>query len=66
MILDVAQSISLLVIALLAIVILLRILVIVHKQTGRVKELEMRMKAMEKIDADKVADTNDTTDETEK
>lgn len=50
--LDVAQSIAILIIGLLAIIILLRILVIVHGQTGRVKELEMRMKAMEKMDVD--------------
>jgi len=52
MTLDTAQSIVMLVVALLMIVILLRILMIVHKQTGRVKELEMRMKAMEKMDVD--------------
>lgn len=59
-----AQSIALLVIAALAIVILLRILVIVHRSAGRVKELEMRMKAMEKLDAEEVAKT-DKTDKTE-
>lgn len=58
------QSIALLVIAALAIVILLRILVIVHRSAGRVKELEMRMKAMEKLDAGDVAET-DKTDKTE-
>lgn len=44
---DTVQSMSLLVIGLLAIVILLRILVIVHKQAGKFKELEQRMKLME-------------------
>ena len=51
MTLDVAQSMALLIISLLAIVILLKILAIVHRQTGKVKELEMRMKAMEQLDA---------------
>lgn len=62
--LDVAQSIAILIIGLLAIIILLRILVIVHGQTGRVKELEMRMKAMEKMDVD--PDTITTTEQKEK
>ena len=51
MTLDTAESAALLIIATLAIVILLRILVVVHKQNRTVKELEMRMKAMEKLDA---------------
>lgn len=50
MMLDVVQSIAMLVIGLLAIVILLRILVIVHKQSWHVKELETRMKAMETME----------------
>ena len=58
------QSIALLVIAALAIVILLRILIIVHRSAGRVKELEMRMKAMEKLDASDVAEI-DKSDKTE-
>ena len=62
--LDVAQSIAILIIGLLAIIILLRILMIVHGQTGRVKELEMRMKAMEKMDVD--PDTITTTEQKEK
>jgi hypothetical protein len=61
-----AQSIALLVIAALAIVILLRILVVVHHQTRKVKELEMRMRAMEKLDADEAAaKTDKTNDKTE-
>ena len=52
MMLDVVQSIAMLVIGLLAIVILLRILVIVHRQNWRVKELETRMKAMETMEVD--------------
>lgn len=59
-----AQSIALLIISALAVVILLRILIIVHHSARRVKELEMRMKAMEKLDAEDVAKT-DNTDKTE-
>lgn len=51
MTLDTAESAALLIIATLAIVILLRILVVVHSQNRTVRELEMRMKAMEKLDA---------------
>lgn len=51
MTLDTAESAALLIIATLSIVILLRILMVVHKQNRTVKELEMRMKAMEKLDA---------------
>lgn len=60
-----AQSIALLVIAALAVVILLRILMIVHHSARRVKELEMRMKAMEKLDANDVVKTDKTDDKTE-
>lgn len=52
MTLDVAQSVALLIIATLAIALLLRILMIVHKQNNTVKELQMRMKAMEKLGTD--------------
>lgn len=62
--LDIAQSLAILIIGLLAIIILLRILVIVHGQTGRVKELEVRMKAMEKMDV--VPETITTTEQEEK
>jgi uncharacterized protein YoxC len=51
MTLDTAASVTLLIIATLAIVILVRILMVVHRQNNTVKELEMRMKAMEKLDA---------------
>ena len=51
MILDMAQSMALLILSFVSVLILLGILVVVHKQTGRVKELEMRMKAMEKMEA---------------
>ena len=47
MILDIAQSVSLLIMSLLAIIILLRILMIVHGQTRHVKELEDRLEAIE-------------------
>lgn len=66
MILDEAKSIALLVIASLAIVILLRILIIVHRQSGKVRELETRMKAFENMNADAESElitapsTNDT------
>ena len=60
----IALRLLLCVIAALAIVILLRILIIVHRSAGRVKELEMRMKAMEKLDASDVAEI-DKSDKTE-
>jgi len=50
MILDTAQSMALLIISLVGALVLLGILVIVHKQTGKMKELEMRMKAMENME----------------
>ncbi len=64
MTLSMAQSIVLLILAIFAIIVLLKVLFIVHKQTNRVKELEMQMKAMEKIDAQKVIDNelNGTTE----
>jgi hypothetical protein len=65
MTLDIAQSITMLLIGILAIVILLKILAIVHKQARHVHELEMRMKAMEMTDEETMKTTNDTTDETE-
>ena len=46
-----AQSVVLLILAIFAVIVLLKVLFIVHKQTNRVKELETQMKAMEKIDA---------------
>lgn len=47
MILDIAQSMSLLIISILAIIILLRILMIVHGQNRQVKDLENRLQAIE-------------------
>lgn len=66
MTLDVAQSAALLIIATLAIVILLKILAVVHSQNGKFKELEMRMKAMEKMEVDPNDTTNDSQQITEK
>ena len=56
------ESVTLLVMASVAIIILLRILAVVHRQNRTVKELEMRMKAMEKLDASsfEASKTNDT------
>lgn len=61
--LDVAQSATLLILGLLSLVILLKLLAMAHKQAGRVKELEMRMKAMEKLETDESTD-NDSKQET--
>ena len=58
MTLDTVQSITLLVLAFLAIAILLKILSVVHRQTRRVKELELRMKAIEHVDTNDVAKKN--------
>lgn len=44
------------ILGIIAILVLLGVLVMVHKQSGKVKELEMRMKAM-----DDIAATNDST-----
>lgn len=54
MTLDTVESMTLLVLAFVAIAILLRILVAVHGQTRHVNELEMRMKAMEKMELEGV------------
>lgn len=61
MTLDTVQSITLLVTAFLAIAILLKILAVVHKQARHVKDLELRMKAMEQTDADSLVSKQDTT-----
>lgn len=47
---DIAQSMAFIVIGILMIIILLKILFIVHGQNRHVKDLELRMKAMEKAD----------------
>lgn len=54
--LGVAQSMAVFILGIIAILVLLGVLVMVHKQSGKVKELEMRMKAM-----DDIAATNDST-----
>jgi membrane protein implicated in regulation of membrane protease activity len=45
--LSVAQSITFIIISILLVIILIKMLQMVHHQTKKVKELEMRMKAME-------------------
>ncbi len=50
MILDTAQSMALLIISLVATLVLLGILIIVHRQTAKMKELDLRMKAMENME----------------
>jgi uncharacterized membrane protein len=60
-----AQSIGLLIVSALMIVVLIRILMIVHHQSGKVKDLEMRMRAMEKLDDEQAAKTDMKNDETE-
>lgn len=60
MTLDTVQSMWLMAISVLAILILLRILVIVHRQSRKFKELENRMKAMEQTDAAVLAGKEDT------
>ncbi len=52
MVLDTGQSIAMIVGGLLMVVLLLRILMIVHGQAGKVKELEKRMKMMEEAKTD--------------
>ena len=47
---DIAQSMAFIIIGILMIIILLKILFIVHGQNRHVKDLELRMKAMEKAD----------------
>lgn len=69
MTLDVAQSVTLLVIGLLTVAILLKILVMVHGQTSKMKELEKRMKMVEHVEGEEVAkdedQANDGTDQDE-
>lgn len=57
MMLDTTQSLLLMLLGFLSIAILLRILIVVHRQYGRVKELEMRMNAIENMDADQLVAT---------
>lgn len=47
--LGVAQSMAIFILGIISILVLIGVLVMVHKQSGRVKELEMRMKAMDDI-----------------
>jgi uncharacterized membrane protein len=46
MILEAAQGMALLILSLIAMFVLLGILVVVHKQTARMKDIEMRMNTM--------------------
>ena len=50
--LDTVQSIAVLAGGGLLVVLLLRILMLVHAQTNKVKELEQRMKLMEEVKTD--------------
>lgn len=54
--LGVAQGITVLILGVVAIIVLLWVLVIVHKQAARVKELEMRMNAVDKLEANDVTE----------
>lgn len=54
--LGVAQGITVLVLGVVAIIVLLWVLVIVHKQAARVKELEMRMDAVDKLEANETTE----------
>ena len=56
MTLGTVQSIMILVLGAIAVIVLLYVLVIVHKQTGRVKELEMRMKAMDELEVNETTE----------
>ncbi len=50
MILDTAQSMTLIIVGILLVIVLLRVLVAVHHQSKKVKDLEIRMKAVEKLE----------------
>lgn len=50
MILDTAQSMTLIIVGILLVIVLLRVLVAVHHQSNKVKDLEIRMKAVEKME----------------
>ena len=50
MILDTAQSMAFIIVGILLVIVLLRVLVAVHHQAKKVKELETRMKAVEKLE----------------
>lgn len=54
--LGVAQGITVLILGVVAVIVLLWVLVIVHKQAARVKELEMRMNAVDKLEANDVTE----------
>ena len=52
--LDVVQSIVVFMLGIVAIIVLLSVLIMVHKQAGRVKDLEMRMKATDELEANQI------------
>ena len=50
MILDTAQSMAFIIVGILLVVVLLRVLMAVHRQAKKVNDLEVRMKAVEKME----------------
>ena len=54
--LGVAQSMAIIVLGILAVIVLLYVLALVHKQANRVKELETRMRAMDKLQVEEVTE----------
>lgn len=50
MILDTAQSMAFIIVGILLVILLLRVLIAVHHQAKKVKDLEIRMKAVEKME----------------
>lgn len=57
---DTVQSMFLIVFGVVAVLILLKVLIIVHRQTGRVNELEQQMKLMETSEQAETLTTNET------
>lgn len=47
---------AILILGILAIIVLLGVLVLVHKQSQKVKDLELRMKAMDKLEAEQATE----------
>ena len=50
MILDTAQSMAFIMVGILLVIVLLRVLFAVHHQAKKMKDLEIRMKAVEKME----------------
>lgn len=57
--LSTTQSIMFIFISILLVIVLMKVLAMVHHQTRRVKDLEMRMKAMENMDAEEEQSTTE-------